>query len=60
MREKRVLLSGRIILNYSNNTVYNDDNRLPMCSYVHIKCPSLALPSYVDAFGRPATVLEES
>lgn len=34
MREKRVLLSGCIILNYSNNTVSNDDNRLPMCSYV--------------------------
>lgn len=29
-----MLLSGCIILNYSNNTVYNDDNRLSMCSYV--------------------------
>lgn len=34
MREKRVLLSGCIIPNYSNNTVYNGDNRLSMCPYV--------------------------
>lgn len=31
MRENEVFLSACIILNYSNNTAYNEDNLPPMC-----------------------------